>query len=171
MSRASREDRLSTNEKAVSKDGLCLLFDNLDDPACSRFDQYCSTVYHRIAMLADAILGRYIVVGNALFWKNRSDSYIFAVLVGGAALFSDVGMKARTLIDTEHSRDAANDSTDHSTHDCTDWACCTLAVPRTALDASRDALGLGRDGKKNRDGNSGGSDKTADHESSYGGDW
>jgi hypothetical protein len=67
-------------------------------------------------------------------------------------------VKARTLIDTKHSRDAANDAADYATHNCSDWACRSLTIPRTAFNASRDTLRLGRYGTQDRDGNSGGSD-------------
>jgi hypothetical protein len=67
-------------------------------------------------------------------------------------------VKARTLIDTKDSRHAANDAADDATHNCTDRPCRSLTIPRTAFDASGNALGLGRYGKQDGDGNSGGSD-------------
>ena len=75
------------------------------------------------------------------------------------------------MIDTKESfRHAANDAADNATHNCTDGPCRSLTIPRTAFDASGDALGLGRYGKQDGDGNSGGSDlQTANHGSSYGG--
>jgi len=75
-------------------------------------------------------------------------------------------VKARTLIDTKDSGHAANDAADDAPYDRSNWACRSLTIPRTALNASRDALGLGRYGKQDGDGNSGGSDKTANHGSS-----
>jgi hypothetical protein len=136
-----------STKKAVSKDGLWLLFDNLDDPACSRFDQHGATIHHRIAILTGAILGRYIIVANALFWKNRPNSYIFAILVRGTSLFDNVRMKAGTLINTKNSRYAANDAADYASDDCTDRARRSLTIPRAPLGASRDTLRLGRNGK------------------------
>ncbi|GIQ75533.1 hypothetical protein BraRD5C2_39740 [Bradyrhizobium sp. RD5-C2] len=56
-------------------------------------------------------------------------------------------MKARTLINTKDSRYAAYDPADCSTNDRTDRPCRSLTIPRTPLDASRDALGLGCKGK------------------------
>ena len=81
-------------------------------------------------------------------------------------MFGDIGMKARTLIDTKDSGYAANHAADYATHNRTDWACRSFTIPRTPLDTSRDTLGLGRNGEGNRDNNSDGSDKTADHENS-----
>ncbi|BAL78371.1 hypothetical protein S23_51770 [Bradyrhizobium cosmicum] len=78
-------------------------------------------------------------------------------------------MEARTLVDTKDSRYAANDASYDATDNSTDRACRSLTIPRTAFDTSGDALGLGRHGKQNGDGNSGSSDKTANHGSSYDG--
>jgi hypothetical protein len=75
-------------------------------------------------------------------------------------------VKARTLIDTKDSCHAANDASDDATYNSTDRACRSLTVPRTAFDASGHALSLGRYGKQDGDGNSGSSDKTANHGSS-----
>jgi hypothetical protein len=76
-------------------------------------------------------------------------------------------MKAGTLTNTKDPRYAA----DHAaTHNRTNGACRSLTIPRTPLDTSRNTLGLGRNGEEDRDRDSGGSDKTADHDSSFGGD-
>jgi hypothetical protein len=116
------------------------LFDNLDDAAGSGFNQNRPTIYRCITILTSAILGRHFVVRNALFREDRSNSWIFAILIRGASLFDDIGTEARTLIDTKDSGDAA----DYATHNCTDWTCRSFTIPRTALDTSRDTLGLGR---------------------------
>jgi hypothetical protein len=86
-------------------------------------------------------------------------------------LSDDIGPKARTLIDTKDAGYTANHAADDATHNRPDRACRSFTIPRTPLDTSRDTLGLGRDGEKDRDSNSNGCGKTADHESSVDGDW
>jgi hypothetical protein len=148
-----------------------LLLDNLNDTACSRFDQDRATIDYRVAILTDAILWRHIVICNALFRENRSNSQIFAILVRGAPLFDDIGMKARTLIDTKDPSYAADNAAYDATHNRADGACRSFTIPCTPLDTSRNPLGLGRNREEDRDSNSGGSDRTGDHDSSFGGDW
>jgi hypothetical protein len=86
-------------------------------------------------------------------------------------LFDDIGTKARTFIDTEDSGYSANDAADDATHNRTDRACRSFTIPRTPLDTSGHALGLGRNGEEHRDNNSDGSDKATDHDNSLSGDW
>ncbi|SED16097.1 hypothetical protein SAMN05444164_3906 [Bradyrhizobium erythrophlei] len=56
-------------------------------------------------------------------------------------------MKARTLINTKDSRYAPYYAPDCSTDNRTDRPCRSLTIPRTPLDASRDTLRVGRNGK------------------------
>ena len=66
----------STNEKAVSKDGLWSLFDNLNDPACSRFNQNCLAIYDRVAIVACTIFVWDVVVRDAVFRKNDANGEV-----------------------------------------------------------------------------------------------
>jgi hypothetical protein len=86
-------------------------------------------------------------------------------------LFDHIRTKAGALINTKDTGYAANDAADHATHNCTDRACRAFTIPRTPLDASGNTLGLGHNREEDRDNNSEGSDKTADHEDSLCGDW
>jgi hypothetical protein len=56
-------------------------------------------------------------------------------------------MKARTLINTKDSRYAAYHAADCSTDNRTDRPCRSFTIPGTPLDASRDTLALGCNGK------------------------
>jgi hypothetical protein len=58
-----------------------LLLNNLDDTARSRFDQNCATIHHRVSMFAYTILRRHIVVGNAFFRQNCTNSQVFPIFV------------------------------------------------------------------------------------------
>jgi len=121
--------RSSTTKRPPRKTANVLLLDNLNDTACSRFDQNPATIHHRITILTDAILGRHIVVCNALFRENRPNSQIFAILVRGAPLFDDIGMKARTLIHTKDPSYAADRAAYDTTHNRTDGACRSFTIP------------------------------------------
>jgi hypothetical protein len=152
------------------KTTLVLLFNDLDDAACSRFDQNRATVHHGVSILVYTILRRHVVIGNAFFRENRAHSQIFAVLIRRASLFDDIRTKAGTFIDAEHTGYAANDTANHATDNCPDRTSRPFTIPRTPLDAAGDALSLSCNGKKCHDNNSRGSDKTADHENSLGED-
>jgi hypothetical protein len=145
-----------------------LLLDNLDDAACSLFDQDRATIHDRVSVLAHTILRRHIVISNTLFRENRADPYIFAILIRRASLFDDIGTEARTLLDPKDAGYAANDPADHATNDCPDRTCRSFTISCTPLNATRDTLGLGCNGKQHRDNNSSSSDKAADHDNSLG---
>jgi hypothetical protein len=147
------------------------LFDDFDDTARSRLDQNRAAIYDRVAILADAIFRRHVIIGHAVFRKDCANPHILPILIRGAPLFNHIGAKAGTLIDAKDTVYAANDSADDATYDCTDRPCRSLTVPRTALDASGDTLSLARNGEQDRDSNSDNSDKTADHDNSFDGDW
>ena len=77
------------------------LFDDLDDPSAARLDQNRAAVDDRVAVIANAIFCRYVVVGDAFFRQNGADPQIFAILIRGAPLFDDVAAKTRTLVDAQ----------------------------------------------------------------------
>jgi hypothetical protein len=121
-------------------------------------------------MLAYTILRRHIVIGNAFFRENRAYSQLIAILIRRASLFDDIGTEARTLIDPEDAGYAASDAAEHASNDCSDRTSRPFTISRAPLDATRDTLGLGCDGKQHRDNNSSSSDKAADHDNSLFGD-
>jgi hypothetical protein len=144
-----------------------LLLNNLDDAACARFDQDRATIHHCVSMLAYTVLRRHIVIGNAFFRENRTNPEILAVLIRRASLFDDIRAEARTLIDTQHAGYAAHDTADHAANNCPDRTSRPFTISCTPLDATRDVLGLGCDGKEHCDKNSSSSDKGADHVNSW----
>jgi hypothetical protein len=68
-------------------------------------------------------------------------------------LFDDIRTEARTLIDPEEAGSAADDAADHATHNRTDRSSRPFTISCTPLDATRDTLGLGRNGKEHRSNN------------------
>jgi hypothetical protein len=119
-------------------------------------------------MLTYTVFRWHIVIGNTFFRENRPNSQVLPILVRRASLFDNIRTEARALIDSEDASYAANDAADYATNNCPDRTCCPFTISCTPLDATRDALGLGCNGKEHRDNNSSGSDKTADHDNSLG---
>src|SRR6188768_1304691 len=139
---------------------VALLLDDLDDPSAARLDQNRAAVDDRVAVIANAIFLRYVVIGDAFFRQDGADPQIFAVLIRRAALFDDVTAEARTLVDAEDAVHAADDTTD----DPADRTGGPFAVTGAPLDASGDALRLYGDRQRHARGNDGNSDETADHD-------
>jgi hypothetical protein len=71
----------SAGKWAVLEVGPFRSLDDLDNAACSRFDQNCTTVHHRVAMLPYAIFRRYVVIGYAFSRENRPDPHILTILI------------------------------------------------------------------------------------------
>jgi len=161
------------NEKGRLKDGpnvvpeVLLLLNDLDDTACSRLDQNRAAIYHRVSMLAYAILRRHIVVGHAFFRQNGTNSQVFPILIRRTSLFDHIGTEAGTLIHPEDAGYAADDPSDHAADDGPDRTCGPFTVAGTPLDTARHTLGLGCSGKQQgENSNSSSSGKAADHENS-----
>jgi hypothetical protein len=148
-----------------------MLLDDLDDTACPRLDQNRAAVYHRVSMLAYAILRWHIVIGHTFFRQNGTNSELFPILIRRTPLFDHIGTEAGTLIHPKDAGYAADDPSDHATDDGPDRACRPFTVPGTPLDATRNTLGLACNGKqRDEDSNGSSSGKTADHENSLCGD-
>jgi hypothetical protein len=148
-----------------------LLLNNLDDTACSRFDQNRATIHHRVSMLAYTVLRWHIVVGNTFFRQNCTNSQVFPIFIRRTPLFDDIRTEAGTLIYPEDAGYAANDPSDHATNYGPDRTCCPFTVSCTPLDAARDTLGLGCNGKqRGENNNSSSSGKTTVHDNSLGED-
>ncbi|AZO82149.1 hypothetical protein BLM15_30695 (plasmid) [Bosea sp. Tri-49] len=117
------------------------LFDHLDDPAGSRFNQHCAVIDYGVAVSFDAILGRHLAIGHAPVRKHRSNANLLRIGVGGNPLFGDIRLEARRVV----SNDPADNRTayapdycaDRSTDNCTTDCACGSAAGRTALRALR----------------------------------
>ena len=151
--------------------GDCVvLFDDLDNPAAARFDQDCAAVHDRVAIFADAIFLRHVVIGDAFFRQDGADAHILAILIGRAALFDDIAAKTRTFVDAQDAVHTADDTTDHAADDRADRTRCPFALAGALSDPSGDALRVCCDGQHQTGGEGSNSDQTADHDISDGGD-
>jgi hypothetical protein len=145
------------------EDGPCRSLDNLDDAACSRFDQNCTTVHHGVSTLAYAVFRRHIIVSNAFSRENRTDSYILAILIGWASLFDDIRAEAGTLVYPADLVYTPNHASDYAAYNRPDRASRSFTPSCTPLDSTGDAWRLTHNWKKHRRHNSSSADKTADH--------
>jgi hypothetical protein len=143
-----------------------LLLDDLDDAVGSRVDQHGAAIHDGVSVLAHAIFRRHIVIGDTLIGEHRPNPYIFVVLIGRAPLFDHIGTEARPLIDPKDAGYSANDAADHATNDGPDGTRRPFPISCASFNAARDALGLACNGKHCGDRDSGGPDKTADHDDS-----
>ena len=150
--------RLPETNRPPFEAACFLLLDDFHDAACSRFNQHRAAIHNRVTVIAYAIFGRDVVVADAFFRQNSSDSHIFAVLIRGPPLFDDVRPETRTFIDTEHAGYASNDTADHATNDCADRTSRPFTISRTPLDSSGYTLGSGSNRKGYCDKNGSGSD-------------
>ena len=101
-------------------ESIVVLFDDFDDAMGARIDQDGPVVHDRIAIVADAIFRRHIVISDALLGQNGADPNVFVIPIRGAMLFDRVAAKARALIDAKDSIDAADYTADHAANDGSD---------------------------------------------------
>src|SRR5437870_655237 len=118
-----------------------------------------------------AIFRRHLVISYAFLGKDRADAHLFAVLIGGMALFDGIGPKAWALIDTEHAGNATYHAANGAADNGANRTGRTVALARAALDSTRYALGLSDNGNSHCGANGGSSDKTADHDELLQGQW
>jgi hypothetical protein len=117
------------------------LLDDFHDAASMRINQHRSIVDDRIAIFASPVFLRYVVIGHARFRQLSANPDITLVTVRWPMLLNHIAPKSRPFIDTQYSRNSANDPSDRATDDGTNWACGPLAFASTAFSASGYALG------------------------------
>ena len=154
----------ATRKVALDPFVVAPLFDDLDDPSAARLDQNRAAIDDRVAVVANTIFLRYVVVGDAFFRQDSADPQIFAVLIRRAPLFDDVSAETRTRVDAQDAVHAADDTTDHAPDDRSDRTCCPLPLPGASFYTSRDALRLNGNRQRHAGGNDSNSDETADHD-------
>jgi hypothetical protein len=109
-------------------DAAVVLFDDLDDPAGTRFDQNCAAIYNRVPIFPGAVFRRHVVIGDAFFRQNHADSDVLAILIGRASLLNDITAKAGTFIDAEDSGYATDHAANDTADDGTDGTGCSFAI-------------------------------------------
>src|ERR1700722_6477714 len=95
----------------------------------------------RIAIVANTVLRRNFVIGNAGFRKHRSYPDIPFIAVRGPVLFfDDVMTEARTLIPAQNASHTPDDPSDRAAYNSADRTRSTLAFAGTSLDTSSHSL-------------------------------
>ena len=126
------------------------LLDDFDDAACTGVNQNRSIVDDGVAIFANTILRRNLIVGDARFGKDRAHSYIAFIAVRGPVFFDDVMTEARTLIDAQNACHTADDPSDRAANNSSHRPGSPLALSCPTFDAAGYALSGCR--KRNNDG-------------------
>jgi hypothetical protein len=127
-----------------------ILLDDLDYAARAGVNQKRSVIDDRIAILANAVLGRNLIVGDACFREYRAHPYVTFVAVRGPVFFDDVMTEARTLIDAQNAVYTTNDAADRAANNRAHRPGSPLALSCTTFGTSGYALSGCR--KRNYDG-------------------
>jgi hypothetical protein len=157
---------------AVSADGphfelsgaAGVLLDDLDNAAGTRFDQNRAAIYNRVTIVPDAVFLRHVVIGDAVFRQHRANADVLAILVRRTSLLDNIAAKAGALIDAEHAGDATDHAANHTADDRADGTRCSFAIPCASFNSPGNPLGLRHGGERHGGGESGYSDKAADHD-------
>jgi hypothetical protein len=137
-----------------------LLFDDFNYPMGAGIHQDGTVIHDRVAIVADAILGRHVVVCHTGLGQYRADADILAVTVRGIMTLGDIAMEPRSLIDAQDAIHAADHASNDASDDGPDGTGRPLSLTRPPLDPSRYPLRQCAYGK-NRDGSDKGGSETA----------
>src|SRR5829696_2196949 len=137
------------------------LLDDLHDRVGARIDKHRPLIHDRIAIVANAVLGRDFVVGQPARRQPGADAHLLGVVVGRDAALDHIAAELGPLLVGDAADDGAADAADDGTD--------RPAADRPGRGAGRGtALGLRRErrGKKGDEGARG--KKVMSHESSPG---
>jgi hypothetical protein len=84
------------------------LLHDLDDATCPWVDQNRLIVDDGVSIIANAVVRRNVIIGDACFGKYRAYPDIAFVTIGGPMFFDDIAMEPRTCI---HAKDAGDTPT------------------------------------------------------------
>jgi hypothetical protein len=129
--------------------GPVVSIDDFDDAVGPGIDQDRSAVDHGVAIIANAVFGRHVVIRYPLAREVSADPHIALVDVRGVMPLDDVAVKPGTLIDAQDTVDTADDATHDATNYSADWPRGAFALAGAALNSSGYALG-GSDGRKEK---------------------
>jgi hypothetical protein len=113
----------------------------LDDAPSARVNQHRSIIDDGVAILANTVFLRNVVVGDARFRKLSAYAYIALITVGRPALFYYITAETRPLIHSQYSCYTADDPSDRAANDSAHRTCRPFTFAGTSLNASRHTLG------------------------------
>lgn len=73
-----------------------VLFNDLDDAVCARFDQNGVVVHVSVAVAPYVVLGRHVVRNT--WWHHHADAKIVVIVVGRPPFVLDIFAEARTIL-------------------------------------------------------------------------
>jgi hypothetical protein len=117
-----------------------LLFDDFNYPMAPRVHEDGAVVHDRVAIVADAIFGRYVVVCHAGIGQYRADADIFAVMIRGIMALGDIAVEPRSFIDAQDAVHATDHASNDASNDGPDGTGRPISLTRTSLDSSGDPL-------------------------------
>src|SRR5829696_5639711 len=88
------------------------LLDDLHDRVGARIDEHRPVVHDRIAVVANAVLGRDLVIGHAGRRQRRTDADLLGVVIGRYAALDHVVAELRPLLVGQTADDRAADAAD-----------------------------------------------------------
>jgi hypothetical protein len=120
---------------------LLILLHNFDYAASAGVNEHWPIVDDGVAILANTVLLRNVVVGDARFGKLGAYPYIALVAVRRTALFNYITAEARALIHAQYSCYTADDPANRAANDSAHRTRRAFAFAGTTFNASRHTLG------------------------------
>src|SRR3954470_10948859 len=107
----------------------------------ARINQHRPVVHHRVAVVANAVFGRHLIVGHATGRQHGSDPDLLLIAVWGPTLSNRILAKARALLVRKAPDDrpahAAHDGSNGSSDDSTAHSACSRSSSGSGLSVSR----------------------------------
>jgi hypothetical protein len=123
-------------DEALSRLFQRSLLDNFDYSVRTGVNQNWPIINDGIAIFANTVLRRDLIVGDACFRENCAYSYIPLVAVRRPVFFDDIVTEARTFIHTQNTRNTADDPSNSAAYNGADRACSALTFEGPAFNAT-----------------------------------
>ena len=137
---------LARKKKPLNSSGFiaCVcrgLLHDLDDATCPWVDQHRLIVDDGVSIIANAVVRRNVIIGDACFGKYRAYPDIAFVTIGGPMFFDDIAMEPRTCINAKYARNTADDTADRGAYDSAYRTCGPFPIASPTVDAFGHSLG------------------------------
>jgi len=137
---------LARKKKPLNSSGFiaCVcrgLLHDLDDATCPWVDQHRLIVDDGVSIIANAVVRRNVIIGDACFGKYRAYPDIAFVTIGGPMFFDDIAMEPRTCIHAKDAGDTPDNPANCATYNSAYWACGPFPISSSAVDAFGHSLG------------------------------
>src|ERR1700742_756968 len=106
----------------------------------TRVDENRSAIDDRVAIIANTVFWRNVVVGYPIAGQVCADPYVTVVRVRWNMPLDDVAVKTRPLVDSEYAVHTADNAADGTTDNSTNRACCPFTFAGSAFDTAGHTL-------------------------------